>query len=330
MKLFNRLHRHETPSRHLPQIKVGIVHLCGPGKLHVNSETLVFEKEKIDQIRLDLDGLREIVAYGEIQVTTSAMKLMQSHQISMSWLSPNGLFILGRLAIDSSDRSMARLLQYQAWEDRRWQLETAREIVLSKLESIQSALRHYQRQGKPLSSGALQKITAQIDSAKMTPNIEQLRGVEGNASALWFGEYSKFFTRDWKFQKRVRGALHEFRSGRLSMACDMMEPFRIPVVDRWVLAVCGQGIFKTSEFEAQPSGGVGLVKEAFSRFLTRFEEHWYQGHFEMALDNALVDWTDGLRSQVTQATSRAASYLKQRIVGGSQREGLGEYESYGI
>ena len=34
------------------------------------------------------------------------------------------------------------------------------------------------------------------------------------------------------------GGLHEYRPGRPSLACDLMEPLRTPAVDRWVVLVC--------------------------------------------------------------------------------------------
>ena len=80
------------------------------------------------------------------------------------------------------------------------------------------------------------------------------------------------------------GALHEFRPGRPSMACDIMEPLRIPVVDRWVLAACAQGIVKKSDFETLESGAVMLAKGRIGNVLTRLEEHWHQGNFEQILE----------------------------------------------
>lgn len=280
------------------------------------------------------------------------MRLIDRARIALSWLSPNGCFVWGRLLNDSSDRALTRLLQFQAWEDLAWQMVVARDIVTRKCESIHAALRHYQRQGKPLPKGLLEKVDAQKRACEQAKSVDQLRGIEGYTSSIWFAQYAAYFSGDLKFMGRSRrppkdpvnallslgymqllrrvsaraeaqgyevalGALHEFRPGRASLACDIMEPLRIPVVDRWVVAACGQGIVSRSDFEPKPDGGVYLKRDKLGGVLTRLEEHWHQGNFEQILERELRDWTASIRSNVSLSTSRAAAYLKTRLSRGA-------------
>lgn len=362
MKIFPLRNRATNKLKSLPHVRVGVAHLTGPGKLSVDQENLIFENSDCRQARLDIEGLREVIAYGEVHVTTSVMSLLQQNQIALSWVSRNGCFLRGRLAHDTSEKALTRLLQYQAWEDRQWQLTMARETVYNKLKSIQSALRHYQRQGKKIPNGTLKEVENRIAACRTTTTVDQLRGIEGNASAIWFSQFSKLLSRGWVFNKRSRrpprdpansllsfgymhlyrrvaarieaggyeaslGALHEFRPGRQSMACDLMEPLRIGVVDRWVIAVCNQGIVKPSEFETTESGGVVMIHQHMGKVLTLMEEHWHQGHFDQILDQSLSSWTESIRGQVTSGTSRAASYLKRRVLLES-REGTAEDQGW--
>lgn len=204
MKLFPFRNRSEkNTSAPIPQIRVGVAHLSGPGKIRVEQEHLVFETGDTRQVRLDLEGLLEIIAYGEVHLTAAAMRLLDHHHIPLAWLSPNGCYVWGRLAHDRVDRTMTRILQYKAWDDPQWQLRTAAEIVRLKLESIVAALRHYQRQGKPCEDGVLRKLQNQIESCGRAGDADQLRGIEGNATALWFKQYGEYFGRNWKFTTRI-------------------------------------------------------------------------------------------------------------------------------
>lgn len=361
MKFFSIVDRALRPTSILPHVRVGVAHLTGPGTLHATENHLVFEVSETRQIRLDISSLKEVVAYGDVLLTSSAMALLDSNHISMTWLNTHGTFVQGRMSPSRSDRVLGRLLQFQAWEDRTWQLFTAKRIVASKLESIHSALRHYQRQGKTLSQGALTKITESLEACDGTSTVDQLRGVEGFASSLWFSEFAGFFARDWTFTGRNRrppkdpinsllslgymqlyrrvvsrieacgyeaalGALHEFRPGRQSMACDIMEPMRIPVVDRWVLSVCSQGILKKSDFESTDAGAVLLARGSLGKVLTRLESHWHQGNSEQILENELRQWIESIRQHVGKETSRASAYLKARVRRESHDKGSGEPE----
>jgi len=319
MKFFNLGSRPKQNPGQIPHVRAATAHLIGPGKLRCEAEHLVFETEGSKQVRLDVEGLRDVMALGNVSFTADAIHLLHRNGISLSLLSSNGTYLRGRLAQDSSDRALSRLLQFQAYEDVVWQLSYARHTVIDKLVSAQTALRHYQRQGKKLTPDILQQFDRSAESARTATTVDQLRGVEGRGAALWFGEYGKLFGVNWKFDGRNRrpprdpinsllslgymqlyrrcvsrleasgyeaslGALHEFRPGRMSLACDMMEPLRIPVVDRWVVGLCQQSMVKPGDFETSAKDGVRLKVDRLPEALGRFEEWWHQGLFRHILD----------------------------------------------
>ena len=49
---------------------------------------------------------------------------------------------------------------------------------------------------------------------------------------------------------------------------------RVPVVDRWVLDLCGRKLVHPSDFETDASGGVKLTRERFPKILTAWEQLW--------------------------------------------------------
>lgn len=68
------------------------------------------------------------------------------------------------------------------------------------------------------------------------------------------------------------GYLHEERPGRLSLALDMMEELRCPVVDRLVLALLNRGQLDPADFVSDEGGGWKLQDEARKRFLVAYQE----------------------------------------------------------
>ncbi len=68
------------------------------------------------------------------------------------------------------------------------------------------------------------------------------------------------------------GFFHRDRSGRMSLALDLMEEFRAFFVDRLVLTLINRKEITTSHFEVQSSGAVLLNDKGRKIFLNAFQE----------------------------------------------------------
>lgn len=68
------------------------------------------------------------------------------------------------------------------------------------------------------------------------------------------------------------GFLHEDRPGRLSLALDLMEEFRAPVVDRLVFSLVNRGQLKPGDFRTESAGAVLLKDDARKTFLVAYQE----------------------------------------------------------
>lgn len=353
MKIFQNLRR--QAGKQLPHVRIEALHLTGPGRLRRDESHLLFESDGRAEFRIDASTIQEVVSYGELEVTPAAMQLLSGQGIVVSWLNSRGTILLGRLAVDSRQHLLRRLKQFAAWEDRDWQLFMARELVMAKLTATQSALRHYQRQGRIKPADALKQFDVLTERCQKADDVNQVRGFEGQGARLWYQLFPEMLVRGWTFSGRNRrpprdpvnailsfgymyvyrrvaarvaaagleaglGALHEFRPGRLSLACDLMEPLRIPMVDRLVIALCNQGMIKASDFETLDSGACYLRKQQLGAIIGRLEQHWHQGHFQQQLEERLTSWIESFEERVSAETSRATSYLKKRMIEGSGKE----------
>ena len=71
------------------------------------------------------------------------------------------------------------------------------------------------------------------------------------------------------------GFYHTPRPGRPSLALDLLEELRHPVVDRFVLRACNLRILRPEHFEADPDrpGGVRTTRDGLKRFFREWEKH---------------------------------------------------------
>jgi CRISPR-associated endonuclease Cas1 len=70
------------------------------------------------------------------------------------------------------------------------------------------------------------------------------------------------------------GFFHQYRPGRASLACDLMEPFRVPAVDRLVLQMLARDRYHEQDFiHNEGDFSVRMIEEALKRWLSDLEIH---------------------------------------------------------
>jgi len=256
--------------------------------------------------------LVELVALvGSAHITADATRLCLEKGIGIAWFSWNGEF-LGRIVPREPRNADLRLLQYAAAHDPPVRLARARAVVAAKLANAVAVLRAVQSNdpGNTPLSEAIAAVKDLEQRAHDCPTAEELLGVEGAATRAYFGGYATAFRADIRFETRQRqpppdpanallsfgyvllgnliagaaeargldpalGFYHEIRAGRPSLALDLLEELRHPVVDRFVLRVCNLRVLKPADFEPDPDepGGVRLTREALKAFFTEWGKY---------------------------------------------------------
>lgn len=141
-------------------------------------------------------------------------------------------------------------------------------------------------------------------------SLEELRGIEGNAAQMYFSLFDRMILQDKKhffFRARSKrppldrvnallsfaytilahdcasaleaagldayaGFLHRDRSGRQSLALDLMEELRAIYVDRFLLTLINNRIVQAKHFRMTEDGAVLLGDEGRKLFLTEWQE----------------------------------------------------------
>ena len=255
---------------------------------------------EVEPHRLEL-----IALVGRVHITADALQLCLDQGIAVAWLQANGNF-MGRLVPELSRTADLRLAQFRIADDEQQALALAQTFVAAKLQNavgLLAALRS-NRRAQPALGRAISELKAMIDTVAQATSREELLGFEGDAARRYFAGLRLGFTGAIGFDGRARrpppdpanallsfgyvllanvlaslleacgfdpylGFMHAVRSGRPSLALDLLEELRHPVVDRFVLRVCNRGQLRPEHFETDTErGGVRLTRDRDADFLS--------------------------------------------------------------
>ena len=259
---------------------------------------------KIAEIRLF--DLERVVVVGSVQLTTQALGLLLDRGVDVAFLTGRGR-LRGTLLAGESRNVYLRLAQFDRWRDEEFRLTFGRHLTRAKLTAQQRLLARFERNHPgeldPEVSERVAECLAQIPKAD---SLEALRGIEGAGAAIYFGQFGRML-RGVPFPGRKKhpstdavnallslgyvmltnevasaleargfdpavGFFHGIRYGRKSLALDMVEPFRQPVIDRLTLRLFNRKQVAVSDFEGGKRG-LRLSPQALKDYFRVYEEH---------------------------------------------------------
>lgn len=294
----------------LPSVAAPVAHVVGPGRLSLDSSRIVHENDEgRRQATLLLEGLELLICHGRVVIEPGCLAALAEAKVAVAFMAADGRRLLARITPEDDPRVIGRVMQHRVLADPDLRARLARPIVVEKIHSQAGAARHYQRQGKAVNREDLDRLADFEKRAADTRSLDELLGLEGAAAVVWFDVFGRLLREPWEFQCRSRrppadpvnallslgytllqhrvtaacqaagletalGPLHAYRAGRPSLACDLMEPLRVPVVDRWVVGLLNQRRVSPDDFLAADGDGVRLTKEAFPRVIADWERQW--------------------------------------------------------
>lgn len=281
-------------------------HLIGPGCVKLVGKMPIWKPVTGARLQLHPEYLRRVLCYGNVDFSTAVLRLLWRKGVQVVFLSPSGTSLLGKLQPAGGSPNLARL-QHLAAEHPAFRLAMGKELVAAKIESQVATVRYYQQQGKGESAGkALRELKRQRARCEQVDSVATLLGVEGSATAIWFRHFASLVPGSWGFSKRVArpatdpvnallslgyslahhrcetllaaadldprvGFLHDIRPGRASLACDLVEPLRVPLVDRMVLGMLSRKAVAPESF-VKDGQAYRLQPDEFRRYLATFEQ----------------------------------------------------------
>ncbi|TYA25673.1 type I-C CRISPR-associated endonuclease Cas1 [Aggregatibacter actinomycetemcomitans] len=266
--------------------------------LHKERETLVVEQEKKKVAQLPVHSIGHIFCFGNVLVSPFLLRFCGENNVNLAFFTENGRF-LGRLQRRQSGNVLLRRAQYRVSEQN--PVPIARNIIAAKIQAskrvLQRQIRNYGENAQLQS--AVDSLNVSLRQLAQAENLDEVRGIEGDAAARYFGVFNLLIRENTGFHfggrnrrpprdgvnallsflysvlgKDISGALqgvgldpqvgflHADRPGRDSLAQDILEEFRAWWVDRMVLSMINRLQIKPADFINEAGGAVTLKSEA--------------------------------------------------------------------
>ncbi len=276
-------------------------------KIGVAHQRLEVRKKEETIATLPMGHIQRLIIVGNVAVTTPALKRLLSNSVDVVFLGINGRYY-GRLVGKRSPHIALRRAQYRLQDDPEFALALARRIVQGKLRNQKVLLQRRRREGQGGLDEIINDLTGSEARVERVQSLKSLLGVEGSATARYFGGFRALFEPRWRFNQRNRrpprdpinvllslgytlltravesavrtvgldpyvGFLHADVYNRPSLALDLAEELRC-VIEGLVLYVCHREIvtmedFRPGEGEEPP---VVLEREGLKRYVDAYEK----------------------------------------------------------
>jgi CRISPR-associated protein Cas1 len=250
-----------------------------------DGEMLVLERGDEIIRRIRVADVEQVLVFGSITLAPSALALLLRRGVDVVLLTPRGRY-RGRVVGGFNRNVERRLAQFDRLRDPAAALAIARQIVAGKVANQRSLLLRIQREQKlPALGDAIAEMRRAQAAAASAASLDQLRGLEGQASAAYFGVFGQCIRNPaFAFGGRTRrpprdpvnailsfgytllvtamestvlragldpmlGALHQAEFGRPSLVLDLMEEFRPILVDALALRLVNRRLIRREDFE---------------------------------------------------------------------------------
>lgn len=296
------------------------------------SARLLLEKGRERIFEIPLLQVGRILIYGRTEVTAQTIDALLDRHITLYYVRRSGA-LKGKITSATGGDVLLRQRQYRLFTDERFSLPLARSLVSTKIHNMETVIAYllHRQQGTAAACLPLKEARRKLDQCTTR---EELMGVEGGAARHYFQIYGSYLPEPFRFQIRSRrpaqdpanallnlgymtllreveahleahqldsyfGVLHTPQNGRTSLALDLLEEFRQPFIDIFVLKILNLGQIKPENFQRSQSDGVTLSDEGFRNFFSLYEEKMgsQDGH-SPGLRKAIDDQVHSLKQRI--------------------------------
>ncbi|MEO0091514.1 MAG: CRISPR-associated endonuclease Cas1 [candidate division WOR-3 bacterium] len=300
-------------------------------KITKTSERLIVEKDNQVLLQVPIIKIERILIFGRVKITLPVFELLLNQGIPTAFLSINGR-LKGLLEPTCSKNVVLRIRQYERTKDPNFKLRFARSIVRGKIQNQKRLVQRFAGHHSEINfKNYLTELNWLEDAINRKTSISGIIGIEGQATAVYFSAYGKLFQDEIQFIRRTRrppkdpinsllslgytilgneylsllsavgfdpylSFYHTISYGRPSLALDLVEELRHPVIDMLVLDLIGRRILKAKDFN-EIQDGFYLTQKGRKEFFTHYERRMTQ-EFIHPQENTVTNMRMVMRSQV--------------------------------
>ena len=259
-------------------------------KVGINGATLrVTDKDGKKVGDMPLANVESLSLLGSVQISTQAVQTLADRGVPVAFLTAAGRCVAVVDPLDSVSAETRRA-QVRKFDQPPVCLELSRALISAKIVNQRTLL---MRNHAALPSRIADDLAAQAEHAQKADTLDSIRGHEGQAAALYFGNMAgmvksdaavefdangrqrrpppdpvnaalsfaySMLTHECTAALRVArlepsiGAFHVSRPGRPALSLDLMEPFRPLIADSVVITAFNRGELKPGHFLRTAAG----------------------------------------------------------------------------
>ncbi|MCX7994988.1 MAG: CRISPR-associated endonuclease Cas1 [candidate division WOR-3 bacterium] len=268
---------------------------------------LIIEKEDKSLLQVPIIKIDNIVIFGRVSITIPVIELILNEGIPCVFLSINGR-LKGTLEPVKSKNIILRYRQYEKAKNEQFRVMISRSIVYGKIRNQKRLIQRFANNHPEIDfASELQELDIMLKHLQLKNTISAIMGTEGQATAIYFRAYAKLFKGEIGFEQRTRhpprnqvnallslgytllvseylslisgagfdpylGFYHGISYGRPSLALDIVEELRHPVIDMLALELIGRQMLKKEDFTGDSTNGFFLSQEGKRTFFTQYEK----------------------------------------------------------
>lgn len=296
----------------MKHVKNSLYVLTQETTLRKESDSVVVIAGSTPKTKIPLIALDAIFCFGRVRCTQQLLACCAAKGIAVNFLSRTGRFLASVQGFNRGNVALRRE-QFRKADDPAACLAIARTIVEGKIANYRTNLRRAARERTTETSTPIHNAANRLDSILQSvatyQSIDVLRGIEGDATRIYFSTFNAMITHPdpaLQFTRRSRrppldpinallsfgytllaadmrsaceaagldarvGYLHQLRSGRASLALDLMEDFRSLIVDRLVLSLVNRRQVSALDFCRTNCDGMQMTEPLRRVFISAYQ-----------------------------------------------------------
>lgn len=259
----------------------------------------------------NITSIDALLIFGSPQITTQLIKALAKNSIPVFYYSKSGRY-LACIEPAENDNFEKQLEQFEAITNPFFSLELARKIIYSKVKLQKQLLEEYDKH-KIYGNNRRNIFNNYIKSVYLAQSLEEIMGYEGRAAKSYFHYLNLLLDNDFYMSGRSKrppkdpfnsllsfgysliysyiigmlkkyglspgaGVIHQARRKHATLASDIMEEWRVVIIDEVALRCVRNAYITTDMFEKERHGSIKLSKECRNIFIDKIHERMQEKH----------------------------------------------------
>ncbi|OPZ87054.1 MAG: CRISPR-associated protein Cas4/endonuclease Cas1 fusion [bacterium ADurb.Bin429] len=171
--------------------------------LRASGGRLLIEKDGETLVTARPQEVELVIVLANCGFTSAAAQILLNQGIDVAFVDTHGEY-LGRLEGAMGKNVLLRRRQYALADDPEFCLALARALVQGKVANMRTIVMRYAREGVTNLHAPIAEMAAVLDGLDVCPSQESLRGMEGTATAAYFGAMARIVQPPFSFSGRNR------------------------------------------------------------------------------------------------------------------------------